>query len=142
MATVRRADRYTPIEGSTVLYQDWFTRVLFEKDTKDASMITNEDAVKQSIINIMLTNVGEKLYNPAFGSEINKMLFENVTPQTSATLGNLIRTAIDNYEPRARIIDVVVSPSPDNNAYTVSVVFSVINKTEPVSLEFLLNRVR
>ena len=142
MATVRRSDRYTPLEGSPILYQDWFTKVFIEKDTKDASLISNEDAVKQSIINIMLTNVGERVYNPTFGSEITKLLFENVTPQTTSALINLIKTAIDNFEPRANVIDVVASPSPDNNAYTVSIVFSVINKTEPVYLEFLLNRVR
>lgn len=142
MATVKRADRYTPLEGSYTIYQDLFTKILFERDTKDASLIENEDAVKQAIINIILTNVGERLYNPTFGSEINKMLFENATPQTTSTLINLIRSAIENYEPRANLIDVVASPLPDNNAYTVSIVFSVINKTEPVYLEFLLNRVR
>jgi len=142
MATVKRADRYTPLEGSYTIYQDLFTKILFERDTKDASLIENEDAVKQAIINIILTNVGERLYNPTFGSEINKMLFENVTPQTTSTLINLIRSAIENYEPRANLIDVIASPLPDNNAYTVSIVFSVINKTEPVYLEFLLNRVR
>jgi len=142
MATVKRADRYTPLEGTSTLYQDWFTNVLFEKDTKDISFVKNEDSVKQSIINIMLTNVGEKLYNPIFGSEINKLLFENVTPQTTSTLISLIKNAIENFEPRAKVIDVVASPLPDNNAYSVSIVFSVINKTEPVYLEFLLNRVR
>jgi len=142
MATVKRADRYTPLEGTYTIYQDLFTKILFEKDTKDAALISNEDAVKQAIINIILTNVGERLYNPTFGSEINKMLFENVTPQTTATLINLIKSAINNYEPRANLIDVVASPLPDENAYTVSIVFSVINKTEPIYLEFLLNRVR
>jgi phage baseplate assembly protein W len=119
-----------------------FTKILFEKDTKDAALISNEDAVKQAIINIILTNVGERLFNPTFGSEINKMLFENVTPQTTATLISLIKSSINNYEPRANLIDVVASPLPDENAYTVSIVFSVINKTEPIYLEFLLNRVR
>jgi phage baseplate assembly protein W len=142
MATVKRADRYTPLEGTYTIYQDLFTKILFEKDTKDAALISNEDAVKQAIINIILTNVGERLYNPTLGSEINKMLFENVTPQTTATLINLIKSAINNYEPRANLIDVVASPLPDENAYTVSIVFSVINKTEPIYLEFLLNRVR
>lgn len=142
MATVKRADRYTPLEGTPVLYQDLFAKILYEKDTKDIALINNEDAVKQSIINILLTNVGERVYNPTFGSEINKLLFENVTPQTTATLISLIKSAIDNFEPRAKVIDVVASPLPDNNAYTVSIVFSVINKTEPVYLEFLLNRVR
>lgn len=142
MATVKRADRYTPLEGSYTIYQDLFTKILFENDTKDAALISNEDAVKQAIINIILTNVGERLFNPLLGSEINKMLFENVTPQTTSTLKNLIRSAIENYEPRANLIDVVASPLPDENAYSVSIVFSVINKTEPIYLEFLLNRVR
>jgi phage baseplate assembly protein W len=142
MAIALRADKETSKELKSIIYQDIFTNTLINNDTKDVSLITNEDAVKMSIINIMLTNPGEKFFDTSFGSEINKILFENITPQTTAVLNTLITTAIENYEPRARLIDVISSPLPDNNAYAITIVFSVINKTEPISLEFVLNRVR
>lgn len=142
MAVVARAERFTPKNVKEVLYQDPLTTTFFNSDTKDIQLATDEDAVKQSIINILLTNRGERLFNSSFGSDINRLLFENATPQTSAALLELIKLTIENFEPRADLLDVVVSPLPDNNAYSITVVFGIINKTEPITLEFLLNRVR
>jgi len=142
MAVVAKAERFTSTDKKSNLYQDWLTSLPFNNDTKDVSLITNEDAVKQSIVNILLTSPGEKLFNSTFGSEINRLLFENITPQTTASLINLIKMTVENYEPRANLLDVVASPLPDQNAYTITIVFSVINNTEPITLEFLLNRVR
>lgn len=142
MAVVARAERFTPKKEKETIYQDWLVSSPFNFDTKDITLVTNEDSVKQSIINIILTSPGEKLFNNSFGSEINRLLFENVTPQTTASLIDLIKLTVENYEPRANLIDVVASPLPDQNAYTISIIFSVINNTEPITLEFLLNRVR
>lgn len=142
MAVVARAERFTPKNEKETIYQDWLVSSPFNFDTKDITLVTNEDSVKQSIINIILTSPGEKLFNNSFGSEINRLLFENVTPQTTASLIDLIKLTVENYEPRANLIDVVASPLPDQNAYTISIIFSVINNTEPITLEFLLNRVR
>jgi phage baseplate assembly protein W len=142
MAVVLRAERYSSSQIKTTIYQDLFSNVLFNNDTKDINLLSNEDAVKQSIVNIMLTNVGERPFNPTFGSEVNKILFENITPQTTNALIDLISSAIENFEPRANLLDVVASPLPDENAYAVTIVYSVINKTEPITLEFVLNRVR
>lgn len=142
MAVVSRADRTSLIKKKEIIYKDFLPSFLFNSDTKDINVVENEDAVKQSIINILLTNTGERVFNPNFGSEINKMLFENITPQTSSTLTTLIKSAIENYEPRAQLHEVQCTPSPDENAYAVTVVFSTINRTEPITLDFLLNRVR
>ena len=142
MAVVSRADRTSLVKRKEIVYRDFLPSFMFNDDTNDINIIDNEVAVKQSIINILLTNVGERLFNPNFGSEINKMLFENVTPQTSQTLAKLIQTAIENFEPRAQLHEVQCTPSPDENAYAVTVTFSTINRTEPITLDFLLNRVR
>jgi phage baseplate assembly protein W len=142
MAVVSRADRTSLIKRKEIVYRDFLPSVLFNDDTNDLNLIENEDSVKQSIINILLTNTGERVFNPNFGSEINKMLFENITPQTSSTLTSLIKAAIENFEPRAQLHEVQCTPSPDENAYAVTVVFSTINRTEPITLDFLLNRVR
>jgi phage baseplate assembly protein W len=142
MAIVIRADRQSPLQKTNVVYQDFLPQALFNNFTSDVNLVKNEDSVKQAILNLMQTRVGEKPFNPNYGSEINKLLFENFTPQTTAVLIDLIKSAIDNFEPRARLIDVVASPREEENAYAISIIFSVINKTEPVTLEFLLNRTR
>ena len=90
----------------------------------------------------MLTNVGERHFNPDYGSDINKVLFENITPQTISTLKSLIRTSIENFEPRAKILEVSVTPSADEHYLNVNVIFNIINKTEPINLDILLNRIR
>jgi phage baseplate assembly protein W len=142
MAVVLRADKISPNSLKNKIYQDFFVSNFFSEDTKDLILLDNEDAVKQSVINILLTNTGERLFNPTIGSEINKLLFENVSNQTTSTLILLIKNAIENFEPRAKILDVVASPRPDENAYAVTIVFSTVNTTQPITLEFLLNRVR
>lgn len=142
MAVVLRADKISPIGLKNKIYQDFFVSNFFSEDTKDLILLDNEDAVKQSVINILLTNTGERLFNPTIGSEINKLLFENVSNQTTSTLILLIKNAIENFEPRAKILDVIASPRPDENAYAVTIVFSTVNTTQPITLEFLLNRVR
>jgi phage baseplate assembly protein W len=142
MAAVIRADRFSPNLKKKILYKDLFSSVMFNRDTSDINTIDNEDAVKQSILNILLTNRGERHFNTSFGSDINSMLFENITPQTSTSIVKIIETAIENFEPRAILLDVTASPLEEQNAYSVSVVFKVINKTEPITVDFILNRVR
>jgi phage baseplate assembly protein W len=109
---------------------------------QDLVLHTNEDAVKRSIRNIILTDRGERMFNPLIGSNIRSLLFENFSPQTASLLRDFIKSAIENFEPRATVIDVYVQALPDESAYAATIVFSVINKTEPVTLELLLNRVR
>lgn len=142
MASVIRADRQSPLQKTNVVYQDFWPAFLFNNSTNDLSLIKNEESVKQAIVNLMQTRIGEKPFNPSYGSEINKLLFENFSPQTTAVLIELIKSAIENYEPRARLLNVIASPREEDNAYGVTIVFSVINKTEPITLEFLLNRTR
>lgn len=142
MVAVVRADRFSPNVKKKVIYRDIFTSVMFNNDTRDVDMLDNEEAVKQSILNILRTNRGERFFNTTFGGDINLLLFENITPQTTTSIIKLIRTAIENYEPRAVVLDVVASPLEEQNAYSVTIVFKVINKTEPITIDFILNRVR
>jgi phage baseplate assembly protein W len=135
---IKRSQR----QETAVIYQDLYLNNLFSIDTKDLVLIKNEDSIKQSIINIILTSQGERFFNPEFGSNVYNMLFENISPQTSTTLRKLILTAINNYEPRAEVQDIIVTPLEERNAYTVSILFNVINKSEPITLDLILNRVR
>jgi len=110
--------------------------------TGDVALSYDAQAVIRSIRNILLTRHYEKLFNPDFGSNIDTLLFEMVSPITATSLEQEISTAIKNYEPRARLNNVVVSAQPDNNAYSVSLDFYIENATLPTTVTLILERNR
>tara|TARA_Y100000114_G_scaffold140323_1_gene145095 strand:+ start:256 stop:636 length:381 start_codon:yes stop_codon:yes gene_type:complete len=110
--------------------------------TNDVSLKFNDEAVKRSIRNIVLTNSGEKPYIPEFGGNIKASLFENFTPVTVVTLKGQIETAIRNFEPRANLLKVEVTERIDSNELIVSIVFSILNSQDPITLEVPLERIR
>ncbi len=142
MALVTRVKTSTPIRRKQELYSDFFTDLLSLDVTRDIAKAVNEDAVKQSIRNLLLTNRGDRLFNNTLGSDIYSLLFENSSPALEQTLSDYIKTTIENYEPRAELIDVVVDSEADEHEVLVVINFRVLNKTEPVSLELVLNRIR
>jgi len=142
MAIVVRKTKTTPQISKSLVYSDFYSNLDLELVKKDLLSYKNEDSVKRSIRNILLTDKGERFFNPTFGSDIRKMLFENFSPSTEQVVADLIKTAIGNHEPRANVIDVNVSGNPDQNSMYINIVFSVINKAEPVTLELILNRIR
>ena len=142
MAIVVRKTKTTPQSSKPLVYSDFYSNFDLELVKRDLLSYKNEDSVKRSIRNILLTDKGERFFNPTFGSDIRKMLFENFSPSTEQVVADLIKTAIGNHEPRANVIDVNVSGNPDQNSMYINIVFSVINKAEPVTLELILNRIR
>jgi hypothetical protein len=142
MAIVVRKTKTTPQTAKPIAYSDFYSNFDLESVKKDLLSYKNEDSVKRSIRSILLTDKGERFFNPTFGSDIRKMLFENFSPSTEQVVADLIKTAIGNHEPRANVIDVNVSGNPDQNSMYINIVFSVINKAEPVTLELILNRIR
>lgn len=106
--------------------------------------LVNEEAVKRSIKNILLTDYYERRFRPKFGANIRKYLFENITPLTLKAIQSDVTMAIGTYEPRARIIDIKVSAPSDSNEVDITVTFTTINRLEPitVSANISLNRVR
>jgi len=109
----------------------------------DISKVTNIQAVKRSIRNLVLLNHFEKPFHPEIAGGIREMLFELMTPTVSAIIARKIEDVIKNYEPRARLVGVRASPDFDNNSYNVSIEFYVVNApTELVDMSVMLERLR
>ena len=142
MALVVRTSNKTPRFIKNILFSDFPSNFEIQNTKRDLDVIVNEESVKQSIKNILLTERGERFFNPTFGSDIRKMLFENFTVATEQIVKDLVKTAINNFEPRADILDIKIFGDPDSNNLSITILFSIINKTEPVTLELTLNRVR
>ena len=85
-------------------------------------VLKNADAVKRAVRNLILTNFGERQYDPLYGGNIRAMLFENTDdPLLDALIRTRIETAIENYEPRAKVDRVVVDVKPDSNALVIKI---------------------
>ena len=109
---------------------------------KDINKHVDEQAVINSLKNIILTNHYEKPFDPDFGSNIRAMLFENLDSITAITLEREILQTIENFEPRVSVTKVTAIPDYDNNGYSIKLDFLVINLTNPITIQFFLQRVR
>ena len=109
---------------------------------KDINRYTNETAVVNSIKNLILTNHYERPFQPDIGSNVRRLLFENMDTVTATTLEKEIAQTIRNYEPRANISKLNVSPDYDNNGFKVYMEFYVVNRTTPITINFFLERIR
>ena len=111
--------------------------------TNDIEKITDIEAVKRSVRNLVLTNFYEKPFHPEIGSGIRDMLFENMTPITAVVLARKVEDVIENFEPRARLIGVRAQPNLDRNEYEVTIEFFVVNTpTELVDMTIFLEVLR
>jgi phage baseplate assembly protein W len=109
---------------------------------KDINIHKNEFAIINSIKNLILTNHYERPFQPEIGSNVRRLLFENVDSIVAAQLEREITEVIGNFEPRAQVSLVTASPDPDNNLYKIELEFFVINNTSPITINFLLERIR
>ena len=109
---------------------------------KDINKNIGTMAIVNSIKNLILTNHYEKPFHPEIGSRVNYLLFENMDQVTASVLQREIQQVITNFEPRVRVNQISAIPDFDNNGYSISLEFLIINKTEPITIEFFLERVR
>ena len=119
--------------------------LFFGKKTSDndISKVTDVEAVKRSIRNLVQLNVYDKPFHPEVSGGVREMLFENMPPLISTIIARQIEDVIENFEPRARLVSVRALPDFDRNAYEVQGAFYVVNTpTELVDLTVMLERLR
>ena len=109
---------------------------------KDINKHVGVKAVINSIKNLVLTNHYEKPFQPEIGSNVRKLLFENLDDLTAIALQREISEVIRNFEPRASVTKISVIADYDNNGFSVELEFYVINQTNPITITFFLERIR
>jgi hypothetical protein len=145
MVDVTRIDKITRTDKASEkkpFYSDFFTNFNAHPQNKRLVKYTNEESVKRSIKNLILTDKYDRLFQPEVGCRIRSLLFENMSPAIVDELKKSIQETVDTYEPRARIIDIVVQTNEDRHAYDVYIYFEVINSVNPVLLNLTLYRAR
>ena len=124
------------------IYSDFHKDMTQNPINFDLARKLDEEAVKESIKNLILTDRGERLFQPEIGSDVRKMLFENINNSTIEVIKDLVRNTIRNYEPRANLIGVDVLTSIDSLQVDIIITFNIINRLEPVTFVVTLDRVR
>lgn len=132
----------TPIRKRTSIYSDLHKDMTVNPISGELALKRDEEAVKESIKNLILTDKGERLMQPYIGGNIRAMLFENNTPAVIKMIQEQIKTTIETYEPRASLLEVVVTSAIDDNTVKVDIYFYINNVADPISLSVFLERTR
>ena len=129
--------------ASTLSFKD--INMTFKKHPITDDLVVSRDAsaIKQAIVNLLLTNKGEKLFNPNYGSDIRSYLFEPLDYGTATQIIGNIKHVITKWEPRIEILNLKASPNYDDNGFDVEMVYQVIGSDQPpTDVEFFLDRTR
>ena len=128
---------------SSRIYRDLNLNFTANPVTGDVTTVTDVNAVKRSVRNLLLTNHYDKPFHPEIGSNIPYLLFENFGPITGNQMSRAIEEMIGNFEPRARVENVECYPLSDTNTYDIRIYFYVENMpAELQEFQTLLEAVR
>ena len=109
----------------------------------DLIALKNETAIARSVRNIVMTIPGERFFQPNFGSEVNRLLFNNIDDISASLIESQIRQSIENYEPRVKLRSLIVDPNFDNNSFDIKITYDIIGADVPSQeLQFALQSTR
>ena len=143
MSAYKDAQAQNDISRNSRQYSD--LDLFFGRKTvgSDVNKVTDIQAVKRSLRNLINLNAFEKPFHPEISGGVRELLFENISPMVSAVLARKIEDVINNFEPRCRLVSVRAIPDYDRNIYNVTIEFYVVNApTELVDLSVMLERLR
>lgn len=124
-STRNNANVYTDVALDFALDSTFSNQLYKTPQILDLQAKTNLGAIVNSIVNIVITTPGQKPLNPIFGINFGDILFLPVTDERAYSIGTAIFKAVQTFEPRVNIINVNVTPLPDDNQYTIDITFTV-----------------
>lgn len=141
---VTRADKYTVNSKIQEKFTDFVSTFEDNPATGDVYRNINDYAIREALKNLILTEEGERPFQPTLGSRVRQMMFENMDEKALYLLRQSIEVAIKNHEPRVVLQDVSLVPDNDHNAVSISIFYTTINSPGQVQdlTVTLLTRVR
>lgn len=127
---------------NTRTFSDLDFNFIANPTTGDVSRKYDENAIKQSIKSLVMTNHYERPFHPEIGSQITSLLFEPFSPLLQAMLERAIINTVTNFEPRVNLMGVEVQLNPDNYTVYVSIEYKIINTETPQTVNLTLQRTR
>lgn len=128
--------------ANTRTFSDLDLNFIANPATGDITSKNDANAIKQSIKNLVLTRNFERPFHPEIGSQVYNLLFDQFSPMTQSMMEQAIRNTITNFEPRVNLRKVSVALNNDNQTAYVTVVFTILNTVQPISVDLTLKRTR
>lgn len=128
--------------NNTRLYSDFNLNFKPHPLTGDLQMKFNEDAIKQSVYNLVMLNRYDKPFRPEISGQIRELLFEPMNQATSISIRSKIEFIVKQFEPRVRLEDILVDPNYDKQEYDITIKYKIINTLSSVEQKIFLQRVR
>ena len=129
--------------AATLSFKD--INITFKKHPVTNDLVVSRDAsaIKQSIVNLLLTNKGERPFNPDYGSNIRSYLFEPLDYATAGQVSSSIQNTLTEFEPRITVISIDTDPNYDQNGFEVEMTYEVVGSDDPpIAVELFLSRTR
>lgn len=141
------ADRIDKITTRQVVqkdpvFTDFYNNFTVHPENKRLALYVDEQAVRRSIRNILSTNTRERLFNPEFGANLKRFLFEDISVMTSDLIKDAIYDSLTKHEPRVRVKEVLVVSNEFAHSYDVTLYYEIINNADPQTLQLTFYRVR
>lgn len=108
--------------------------------TGEPSVVKDERAVAESLKNIILTDTGERPFQPDLAGNVRALLFEPVSPIVFDSLKTRIEDVVDNFEPRVSLQEVAVDYQVDQNRFSVTIKYKVVSLPGVFTTEIKLQR--
>jgi phage baseplate assembly protein W len=147
MRTQNKSDLVLKVGKATIvaqdtLYSDLNLSFIPNPVTGDINPIKDIEAIKKSVVNLILTNFYERPFQPEIGCGVRGLLFELADPITITDLEYAARQVIENFEPRVAVLDVSAIDDPDNNSYIMSIQFQILSNEQIAEVTTILERLR
>ena len=129
--------------AATLSFKD--INITFKKHPVTNDLVVSKDAsaIKQSIVNLLLTNKGERLFQPEYGSDIRSQLFEPLDYATAASIKSSILYSLSTFEPRINVLNINIFLNYADNGFNVDMTYKINGvDTPPTNVEFFLSRTR
>ena len=124
------------------IYSDLDTLFAPNPVTGDINPIRDTEAIKKSVINLILTNFYERPFQPEIGCNVRGLLFEPADPVTISDLEDAATQVLENFEPRVAVLNVSATDDADNNSYTMTIQFQILSTEQVSDVTTVLERLR
>ena len=132
-----------PLESISRGFKDISLSFLRHPVTNDIGTLSNEDAIKRSVVNLVRTRVGERFFNSLLWSKVESYFFELADSGLVDPLQEEIKTVLSNFEPRVVVRDVNVALYPEDNELDVTITYDIVGLAVPTqAINFILQPTR
>ncbi len=115
-----------PVERVSQTFKDISASFQVNPINDDLIAVKNATAIARSLRNLIMTQQGERFFNPLLGSQVTGLPFENMDELTASAIKDEITTTINNFEPRVDLTEVDVSPNQDNSEFNVTINYEIV----------------